>query len=288
MTLTPIHALRERVARLFGAGEAPSIARASFWLLATGGLLGLVSTAFPSERPRDTLAVAGTSVLAVLLSLVPGTRFHRLRPPAYELLCVAGTVLVSAGLFFGGTSAYEFFYFWVALYAAYFFSTRVIAVQLAFILVCYPVAEALGQGAPPTAMRWLLAAATLVVAAGMVSILKRELEHTVERLEALIEASPLAIFELDDDSRVLRWNGTAEETFGWDREELLGRRLPLLADGENRHLLADYVLSSPPRSDHRADVRPTGPFELRRFGLHRPPGSGQRESRPPRARGGHL
>ena len=219
---------------------------------------------------------------------MPGTRFHRLRPPAYELLCVAGTVLVSAGLFFGGTSAYEFFYFWVALYAAYFFSTRVIAVQLAFILVCYPVAEALGQGAPPTAMRWLLAAATLVVAAGMVSILKRELEHTVERLEALIEASPLAIFELDDDSRVLRWNGTAEETFGWDREELLGRRLPLLADGENRHLLADYVLSSPPRSDDRADVRPTGPFELRRFGLHRPPGSGQRESRPPRARGGHL
>jgi len=250
MPLTPIHALRERVARLFGAGEAPSIARASFWLLATGGLLGLVSTAFPTERPRDTLAVAGTSVLAVLLSLVPGTRFHRLRPPAYELLCAAGTVLVSAGLFFGGTSAYEFFYFWVALYAAYFFTRRAIAIQLAFILLCFPVAEALGQGAPPTAMRWLLAAATLVVAAGMVSILKRELEHTVERLEALIEASPLAIFELDDDARVLRWNGTAEETFGWDREELLGRRLPLLADGENRHLLADYVLSSPPRSDH--------------------------------------
>ena len=227
-----------------------SIARASFWLLATGGLLGLVSTAFPSERPRDTLAVVATSILAVLLSLVPGTGFRRLSPRAYELLCAAGTLLVSAGLFFGGTSAYEFFYFWVALYAAYFFSTRAIAVQLAFILVSYPVAEALGQGAPPTAMRWLLAAATLVVAAGMVSILKRELHETVERLEALIEASPLAVFELDDDARVLRWNGTAEETFGWDREELLGRRLPLLAEGETRHLLADYVLSSPPRSDH--------------------------------------
>jgi two-component system, cell cycle sensor histidine kinase and response regulator CckA len=250
MPLTLIHALRERVARLFGAGEAPPIARASFWLLATGGLLGLVSIAFPSERPRDTLAVAGTSVLAVLLSLVPGTKFHRLRPRAYELLSAAGTLLVGAGLFFGGTSAYEFFYFWVALYGAYFFSTRAIAVQLAFILVSFPVAEALGQGAPPTAMRWLLAAATLVVAAGMVSILKNALQQTVERLEALIDASPLAIFELDDDARVLRWNGAAEETFGWDREELLGRRLPVLAQGENRHLLADYVLSAPARSDH--------------------------------------
>ena len=118
MPLTLIHAFRERVAQLFGAGEAPSIARASFWLLATGGFLGLVSTAFPSERPRDTLAVVVTSIFAVLLSLAPGTGFQRLRPRAYELLCAAGTVLVSAGLFFGGTSAYEFFYFWVALYAA--------------------------------------------------------------------------------------------------------------------------------------------------------------------------
>ncbi len=250
MPLTRMTALRSRISLLFGAGKAPSVARASFCLLATGGLLGLVSTAFPSERPRDTLAVVGTSLLAVLLSLVPGTQFHRLTPRAYELLCAAGTLLVSAGLYFGGTSAYEFFYFWVALYAAYFFSTRSMALQIAFILVCYPVAEALGQGAPPSAMRWLLAAATLVVSAGMVSILRRALEHTVERLEAVIEASPLAIFELNDDARVLRWNGAAEETFGWDREELVGRRLPLVAERENRHLLADYVLSAPPRSDH--------------------------------------
>ena len=250
MPITPILQLRERVALLFGAGEAPLIARASFWLLATGGLLGLVSTAFPSERPRDTLAVVVTSLLALLLSLVPGTQFRRLPGRAYEGLCGAGTLLVSAGLYFGGTSAYEFFYFWVALYAAYFFSTRAIAVQLVLILACHPVAEALGQGHPPTAMRWLLAGATLVVAAGMVSILKRSLQQTVQRLEALIEAAPLAIFELDNDARVLRWNGAAEQTFGWDREELIGHRLPVIATGESRHLLSDYVLSAPPRSDH--------------------------------------
>ena len=249
MHLGLIQSLHARVACLFGAGEAPQMARASFWLLATGGFLGLVSTAFPSERPRDTLAVVATSILALLLSLVPGACFRHLRRGAFELLSAAGTLLVSAGLYFGGTSAYEFFYFWVALYGAYFFAPRRLGLQIALILVCYPLAERLGQGVAPTAMRWLLAAATLVVAAGMVAILKRTLEETVERLEAVIEASPLSIFEIDDDARVLRWNGAAEETFGWDREELIGHRLPLVAEGEKRHLLADYVLSGHSRSD---------------------------------------
>jgi len=267
MPMPFVRSLRSRVAVLFGAGEAPAVARASFWLLATGGILGLASTAFPSERARDTGAVIATSIVALLLSLVPGIGFRRLRPRAFELLCVAGTVLVSAGLYFGGTSAYEFFYFWVALYAAYFFEYRRLALQIAFILVCYPVAERLGQGFAPTTMRWFLAAATLVVAAGMVAILRRNLERTVERLEAVIEASPLAIFELDDDARVLRCNGTAEETFGWDREEILGRRLPVVAEREERHLLADYVLSAPPRSDFELTClrRDTSSFQASLF-----------------------
>ena len=241
--------IRERIARLFEAGESPAIARASFCLLATGGALGVVSTAFPSERPRDTAAVVMTSVCALLLSLLPGIGFRRLPPFAFELLCAAGTVLVSAGLFFGGTSAYEFFYFWVAFYAAYFFNRGRLALQIAFILVCYPLAERLGQGVGPTAMHWLLASATLVVAAGMVSILHRNAERTLERLEALIEASPLAIFELDDDARVLRWNGSAEETFGWGRHEIVGHRLPIVAEREEQRRLADYIMSARSRSD---------------------------------------
>jgi two-component system, cell cycle sensor histidine kinase and response regulator CckA len=242
--------IRSRIARLFGAGESPATARASFCLLATGGALGLASTAFPSERPRDTAAVVVVSALGLLLSLVPGVGFRRLQPFAFELLCAAGTLLVSAGLYFGGTSAYEFFYFWVAFYAAYFFSARRLALQIAFILVCYPVSERLGQGFAPTSMRWLLASATLVVAAGMISVLHRNAERTLERLEALIEAAPLAIFELDDDARVLRWNSTAEETFGWKRDEVVGGRLPILAEREQQRPLADYIVSAPPRSGY--------------------------------------
>ena len=44
-----------------------------------------------------------------------------------------------------------------------------------------------------------------------------------DRLSALMESSPLAIKEVDLESRVIVWNRTAERIFGWTREEMLGR-----------------------------------------------------------------
>jgi PAS domain S-box-containing protein len=39
----------------------------------------------------------------------------------------------------------------------------------------------------------------------------------------VIESSPLAIIEVDLESRVIRWNRAAEHIFGWTRDEMLGR-----------------------------------------------------------------
>ena len=44
-----------------------------------------------------------------------------------------------------------------------------------------------------------------------------------DRLRALIEASPLAIAEVDRGGRVLLWNGAAEALFGWTRDEMRAR-----------------------------------------------------------------
>ena len=44
-----------------------------------------------------------------------------------------------------------------------------------------------------------------------------------DRLRALMESSPLAIKEVDLESRVIVWNRSAERLFGWTREEMLGR-----------------------------------------------------------------
>jgi PAS domain S-box-containing protein len=44
-----------------------------------------------------------------------------------------------------------------------------------------------------------------------------------ERLQALIDSSPLALVEFGLDTRIRLWNPAAERIFGWTREEILGR-----------------------------------------------------------------
>ena len=51
----------------------------------------------------------------------------------------------------------------------------------------------------------------------------RELEAKSSSLEALINASPLAIAAVDDQGRVRLWNPAAERLFGWSRQEVLGQ-----------------------------------------------------------------
>jgi PAS domain S-box-containing protein len=44
-----------------------------------------------------------------------------------------------------------------------------------------------------------------------------------ERLQALIDSSPLALVEFGLDTRIRLWNPAAERIFGWTREEMVGR-----------------------------------------------------------------
>ena len=48
---------------------------------------------------------------------------------------------------------------------------------------------------------------------------------TRDRLEAIVEASPLPIVVVGVQGEVLLWNRAAEQTFGWTAEETIGRRL---------------------------------------------------------------
>ncbi len=61
---------------------------------------------------------------------------------------------------------------------------------------------------------------------------EEELRKTKGRLENLINSSPLAIISTDKKGIVGRWNPAAEDVFGWDREEVLGRQFPMLKGNE--------------------------------------------------------
>jgi len=84
------------------------------------------------------------------------------------------------------------------------------------------------------------------------------LRNTKNILMALIEASPLPMFDMDLDGNVQTiWNTAAEETFGWKREEILGRQTPLVSE-ENEEELDDLL-------DHIAEGNSITELEVQRM-----------------------
>ena len=61
-----------------------------------------------------------------------------------------------------------------------------------------------------------------------------------EALQALIQASPLAIFVLNPEGRVQLWNEAAENIFGWTAEEAVGQVLPIVPE-EKMPEFRDYL-----------------------------------------------
>jgi PAS domain S-box-containing protein len=59
---------------------------------------------------------------------------------------------------------------------------------------------------------------------------RRELERANQRLNGIIEASPLAIMATDPDGTVTMWNDAAEDIFGWSADEVIGELNPVVPD----------------------------------------------------------
>ena len=61
-----------------------------------------------------------------------------------------------------------------------------------------------------------------------------QLATSEDRLRALIDASPLAIVEVDLDGLVTFWNRAAEQLYGWTSEEVRGQELSFVPDPTER------------------------------------------------------
>jgi PAS domain S-box-containing protein len=57
-----------------------------------------------------------------------------------------------------------------------------------------------------------------------------EVQNSNELYRSLIDASPVAIVDLDFDGRIRSWNAAATEIFGWTAEETVGRANPTVPD----------------------------------------------------------
>ncbi len=86
---------------------------------------------------------------------------------------------------------------------------------------------------------------------------EEELQKTNQMLQAIIDASPLAIFTLDHDLRVTSWSPSAERIFGWSREEALGQYNPIVPEEkwDEFKALVSKVLSGVGYSDNEVKRR---------------------------------
>ena len=73
-----------------------------------------------------------------------------------------------------------------------------------------------------------------------------KLQKTYDTLQAIIQASPYAMFDLDRENNVLSlWNKAAENIFGWKQEEIIGKPLPFIRQDKTDEFenLLEIVLS---------------------------------------------
>lgn len=69
---------------------------------------------------------------------------------------------------------------------------------------------------------------------------RKRTEHALKdlnhRLDAIIQASPSAIYAVDDEGLVTAWNAAAQRIFGWKAKEVLGQPLPIFLPEPTRDL----------------------------------------------------
>lgn len=76
------------------------------------------------------------------------------------------------------------------------------------------------------------------------------LRETNQKLQAIIEASPLAIIYLDTGGKIKLWNHAAERIFGWKEHEVTNQLLPIVSNSQmeayltrfNRTLLGEGLI----------------------------------------------
>jgi PAS domain S-box-containing protein len=65
-----------------------------------------------------------------------------------------------------------------------------------------------------------------------------ELRLANQKLQALFDGSPLAIFTLDRDGNIRSWNKSAEQMFGWTEKEVLGNPAPHVPEAQQEEFEA--------------------------------------------------
>jgi diguanylate cyclase (GGDEF)-like protein len=171
-----------------------TMARTFTYLFGIGATLLLVTLLLPHSSDRDTVGMVVTAVAAYAAALGFLAFFDRLPLWFYEVSPVLGTILVSLGVYFGGSdasAAYAAYYFWVVLAACYFLRPAVAATHLALASAGYGIVLLASADVAVPALKWGVATGSLFVVGILMGALRAQMERMLTELGAAARTDSL-------------------------------------------------------------------------------------------------
>ena len=148
----------------WNAGDALSpradrglMARSLAYLSLAGALIAFVSVMLPHDPEMDETGMVKIACCSLASAVVLFVGRDKLPAWCFPILLAAATLLVEWSIFASNeqTSPYAAFYFWIAIYAFYFFSRRQAILQVSFIVAVYAAVRADATGAERRpGLRW--------------------------------------------------------------------------------------------------------------------------------------
>lgn len=179
-----------RLESALGTGLADKVLAALF---AAGATLALLTVALPHSARASELGLLSIVGIAYAVSGALYLRAGRIQSRLLEVALALGSTLITGVARFSAESPSPlvFFYLWVFLFSAYFFTARQMAAQIAYVGIVY---GALLLAMPPAGgvpAWWIVGMGTLAVAAVLVCVMRERSELLIARLFDAARTDPL-------------------------------------------------------------------------------------------------
>ena len=178
------------------------MARSLTYLYAAGAAISLITLAIPHEGTetdiRRVVVQAGCGLLLAALVALGGRRLPRW---SFQIFLAAATLLIEWNIYASGdsTSPYAALYFWISIYAFYFFTRSEAIIQTGFIVVAYAaLLTQVPNAGDASVLRWTITMSALVVGGALIGVLQ-------ERIVTLARAA-----RTDADTGLLNRQGLRE------------------------------------------------------------------------------
>ncbi|HMJ01479.1 MAG TPA: diguanylate cyclase [Conexibacter sp.] len=176
-----------------GSFEARMRVRVLASLYTAGATLVLLTLALPHA---EQAVEAGLLAVALNAYAIGGLLFwqaHRLPSWALSATLAWGSTLVTVLAYCWGAapSPLAFFYLWVFLYSAYFFTRPVALAQVAYVGALYGALLLLRSPPSGGLAWWLVGMATMLIAAIVIRVMRDHVESLIVRLSDAARSDPL-------------------------------------------------------------------------------------------------